>query len=115
MKTENSLQPSDAEYFASRPLIFYNPYAIQESGSYFPCELHIIAQNPDTMHLRCFLVSLDDLCASSFRLLRLTLLHSCEGPIDPISEMKVSPSGKFVACSSQNTLLLYKIFANKTG
>jgi hypothetical protein len=102
IKTEQSFSDMDAIYFAGRSYTFYCPSVLNHSGmiystylatslsllgSFFPAELQMIAQSPTSGHLRAFTLSLDDLCESSFRLLRADRIASWEGPRNPIKSL----------------------------
>jgi hypothetical protein len=118
MKTEKSFSSVDSEFFTGKASIFYNPNLINTSGklgifdrlgNYFPAELQIIVQHSKTHHLRAYSLPLDDLCASSFRITKLNLLHSWEGPVDKIIKVRSSPESRFVVLTDGINIEVYQI------
>ena len=69
----------------------------------------MIVQDSKTHHLRAYNLPLDDLCASSFRITRATLLHSWEGPVDKIIRLRSSPESRFVVLTDGVNIEVYRI------
>ena len=113
MKTENSFSEMDASFFSGSSHIFYNSYSISHSGNFFPAELQLLAQHPKNGKVRAYTLSLDDLCGSSFRLLRANLTQSWEGPTQTPIQCVPSPKGSCMALLDCSGSHIYSISVNQ--
>jgi hypothetical protein len=113
IKTENSFSEMDAAFFSGSSQIFYNSYSISHSGNFFPAELQLLAQHPGNGKVRAYTLSLDDLCGSSFRLLKANLTQSWEGPTQTLMQCVPSPKGSCMALLDCTGLHLYSISVNQ--
>lgn len=69
----------------------------------------MIVQDSTTHHLRAYNLPLDDLCGSSFRIVRANLLHSWEGPVDRIIRVRSSPESRFAVLTDGINIEVYHI------
>ena len=69
----------------------------------------MIVQDLKTFHLRSYNLPLDDLCGSSYRIVRANLLHSWEGPVEKIIRVRSSPESRFVVLTDGVNIEVYQI------
>ncbi|KAI8913148.1 RAVE protein 1 C terminal-domain-containing protein [Powellomyces hirtus] len=96
MKSDNTLPPTDFDFFQRTVLVFHNDWGTRESAIFFPAELQLVAQRQDGS-LNAYTMNLDDFFATSWMTPRLSLKHSWSGHRDSTMKVVRHPNLPFVA------------------